>query len=258
MPRRSRIFTVALPASGNSASIRQVANSATRIRLDHARCGAGRPSSRHCFFSATNELHSVGAGARGWTLAPCTAIVGREFSPTCPAPRGECRIHPALVRRSAAVAGWWWRERGVDRQRGGSGPCRRPIAAGQRTLLTPAQLAGCGLSEDAVAYRAQDGAAACGVSGRVLGGVRGVAAAGAGAGGAAVVRRAELPQSSFGRVCVGDAQERRPAADGGLRGWTRCLGSRKGMRVHRIRAIDQWDLRREKGVVGELAGAGGA
>jgi very-short-patch-repair endonuclease len=120
------------------------------------------------------------------------------------------------------------------------------IAAGQKTLVTTEQLLACGLGDDAVAYRIR--------AGRLHVVFRGVMSVGCG----------ELPplgrelaallacgRGSFighhSAAFVWGLRKTAPAeVEVSVVG--RECKSRKGIRVHRIKAIDRRDLRREKGL----------
>lgn len=118
------------------------------------------------------------------------------------------------------------------------------IAAGQRTLLTPAQLLACGLSEDAVAYRLR--------AGRLHVVFRGVYSMGCG-----VLPPLALEQAALMALGKGAFISHRSAAFvWGMRKTApeevevsvvgRHCASREGLRVHRIGAVDRRELRREQ------------
>ncbi|HJS93904.1 MAG TPA: DUF559 domain-containing protein [Solirubrobacteraceae bacterium] len=120
------------------------------------------------------------------------------------------------------------------------------IAARQRTLLTPGQLADCGLSEDAVRHRLK--------CGRLHVVFRGVYSMGCGvlpplaleqAALLALDERAFLSHRSAAFVW-GMRKTQPQEVEVSVVG--RCCGSREGMRVHRIKTIDRRDLRREQGL----------
>lgn len=120
------------------------------------------------------------------------------------------------------------------------------IAAGQRTLVTTAQLAECGLGKDAVAYR---------VHKRRLHPVfRTVYSVGCGqlpplalelAALLACGERTFLSHRSSAFV-RGMLKTPPPAVEVSVVG--RCCASRKGLRVHRIRTIDRRELERHEGL----------
>jgi len=120
------------------------------------------------------------------------------------------------------------------------------VAARQKSLVTTAQLAECGLDKDAVAYRVH--------SSRFTPVFHGVYSVGCG----------ELPPLALELAAMlacgprAFISHQSAAFVWGLRKIPpravevsvvgRCCGSRKGMRVHRIQAIDRSELRRENGL----------
>lgn len=120
------------------------------------------------------------------------------------------------------------------------------IAGGQRTLVTPAQLASCGLSEDAVEYRLK--------AGRLHVVFRGVYSIGCGALPplalelAALLASGERSFISHRSAAFVWGMRKTPPAKVELSVVGRCCGSRNGMRVHRIRSIDRQDVSRKQGL----------
>jgi hypothetical protein len=118
------------------------------------------------------------------------------------------------------------------------------IAAGQRTLLTPGQLAECGLSEDAVRYRLR--------TGRLHVVFRGVCSMGCGVlpplalEQAALLALGERSFLSHRSAAFVWGMRRTPPEEVEVSVVRRCCASREGIRVHRIKAIDRRDLRREQ------------
>jgi very-short-patch-repair endonuclease len=127
---------------------------------------------------------------------------------------------------------------------GGRDAAAARIARGQRTLLTPGQLADCGLSADAIRYRLG--------SGRLHVVFRGVYSMGCGV-------LPPLAREQAALMALGEhtfLSHRSAAFVWGMRMTEpdevdvsvvgRCCESRDGIRVHRIKAIDRRDVRREQ------------
>jgi very-short-patch-repair endonuclease len=120
------------------------------------------------------------------------------------------------------------------------------IAARQRTLVTAAQLAACGLGKDAVAHRVN--------SGRLHPIFHGVYSMGCGElpplapelGALLACGKNSLVSHLSAAFVWGFRKS--PPAEVELSVVGRCCESRKGIRVHRIQAIDRAELRRHKGL----------
>ncbi len=116
------------------------------------------------------------------------------------------------------------------------------IAARQRTLVTPSQLAACGLSEDAVRYRLK--------CGRLHVVFRGVYSMGCGVLPplalelAALLAGGERTFISHRSAAFVWGMRKTAPAQVEVSVVRRCCGSRKGMRVHRIKAADRGEVRR--------------
>jgi very-short-patch-repair endonuclease len=151
---------------------------------------------------------------------------------------------PGSGAENAALAGRGGSSEAFSVLGGGRDVAAARIAAGQRTLLTGRELAECGLSEDAVRYRLN--------SGRLHVVFRGVYSMGCG-----VLPPLALEQAAL--LALGERtflSHRSAALVWGMRNTPpeevevsvlgRCCATRKGLRVHRIKAIDRRELRREQ------------
>jgi very-short-patch-repair endonuclease len=120
------------------------------------------------------------------------------------------------------------------------------VAGGQRTLVTTEQLTACGLGKDAVAYRVK--------SRRFHPVFQGVYSVGTGE-----LPRLALEQAAL--LALGErafishrsaafvwGMRRTPPTEVEASVVGRCCGSREGLRVHRIKAIDKRELRRHEGL----------
>jgi very-short-patch-repair endonuclease len=129
---------------------------------------------------------------------------------------------------------------------GGRDAAAARIAGGQRTLLTPGQLADCGLSPDAIRYRLG--------SGRLHVVFRGVYSMGCGV--LPPLAREQAALMALGKHAF--LSHRSAAFVWGMRKsepddvevsvFGRCCESRDGVRVHRIKAIDRTQLRKHEGL----------
>jgi very-short-patch-repair endonuclease len=169
-------------------------------------------------------------------LMPGNPSLAASAGPNSSAP-GSGAANSALVIPGAASAAF-------SVPGGGRDAAAARIAGGQRTLLTPAQLADCGLSPDAIRHRL--------ASGRLHVVFRGVYSMGCGV-------LPPLAREQAALMALGPhtfLSHRSAASVWGMRKTEpdevevsvlgRCCESREGIKVHRIKAIDRRGVRRHE------------
>jgi len=151
---------------------------------------------------------------------------------------------PASSAENAALAGGGGASAGLTVKADGRDLAVARIANRQRTLVTSAQLAACGLSDDAISYRLK--------TGRLHVVFRGVYSMGCGVLpplarelAALLVCGERSLLSHRSAACVW-GMRKAPPEEVEVSVVGRCLDSRNGLRVHRIKAIDRRELRRHE------------